>query len=121
MTTLHDICPDFERWPDSWKGIEEDVPYGNSLIKIFRSFIESLIASGLSDRKIKRHIDNLWLLGGEIIRNVSMGEEYEIEPVQKLREAIGPDGGPYCRHLDTETECKAFDSTCRKLSKYLVA
>jgi hypothetical protein len=34
-------------------------------------------------------------------------------------ENIGLDGGPYCRHLETEAELDSFDATCRKLFKFL--
>ena len=37
----------------------------------------------------------------------------------KLKEAIGPDGGPYCRHIDSEAALSSFDSTCRKLHRFL--
>ena len=66
-------------------------------------------------------MDNLWLLGGEIIRNVNTFDEYDISPDQKLRDSVGPDGGPYCRHLDSEPEVESFHATCRKLHKFLEA
>ena len=53
------------------------------------------------------------------MRNVSFYREYSIPAPKKLRQAVGLDGGPYCRYLDTEAEVKSFDSTCRKLHKYL--
>jgi hypothetical protein len=37
----------------------------------FRPFIEHLAASSLSPKTIRRHMDNLWLLGGDIIRDLS--------------------------------------------------
>ncbi len=48
-----------------------------------------------------------------------MDNEYSIPASIKLRSAIGTDGGPYCRHLDTEAEFKSFNGTCRKLHNYL--
>jgi hypothetical protein len=32
---------------------------------------------------------------------------------------VGPDGGPHCRDLDSDAEIESFDSTCRKLHRYL--
>ncbi|MFH1008875.1 MAG: hypothetical protein V1800_15475, partial [Candidatus Latescibacterota bacterium] len=45
--------------------------------------------------------------------------EYHIPPIEKLKEAIGSDGGPYCRHIDSEAALTSFDSTCRKLHRFL--
>jgi len=101
-------------------GMDEDVPYGNGIIDAMRPFIEALMAEGLSDRTIQKHAGNLWLLGGEIIREVNLYEEYEkITPADKLWESIGPDEGPYCRHLNSENDQRSFDSTCGKLYRFL--
>jgi hypothetical protein len=119
--SIEKICPDFREWPGSWKGEDEDVPYGEGLIELLRPFIQSLIDHGWSKATIRNHIDNLWLLGGEIIREVNDDNEYRrFTPRQKLLDSIGPEGGPYCRHLDSEEECRSFDATCRKLYKYLI-
>jgi hypothetical protein len=64
-------------------------------------------------------LTNLWLLGGEIIRNVDLYGEYAIPALEKLRDSVGSDGGPYCRHLNSEYELESFDTTCRKLNKFL--
>jgi hypothetical protein len=101
-------------------GMDEDVPYGQGIVDAMKPFIEALIAEGLSDRTLRKHMDNLWLLGGEIIRDVSMSEEYEgITPADKLWESLGPDEGPYCRHLHSEVEQRSFDTTCGKLHRFL--
>jgi hypothetical protein len=101
-------------------GMDEDVPYGKGIVEAMRPFIEALLDEGLSDRIIQKHTGNLWLLGGEIIREVSVGEEYdEIAPADKLRESIGPDDGPLCRHITSEGEQRSFDATCGKLRRFL--
>ena len=102
-------------------GIEPDLEYGNQLLDEIRPFAESLADSGISKRTIKRHLDNLWLLGGEIIRDVSTGQKYSVPASEKLRKSVWPDGGPSCRHLHSEEEIKSFDSTCRKLYKFLAS
>ena len=119
MNKLNEICPDFLEWPETWMGIEPDLEYGKKLLKEMRPFAEFLVDSGLSEKTIKRHLSNLWLLGGEIIRVVNIDQEYSFATSAKLRSSIGTDGGPYCRHLDGEAEINSFDSTCRKLHKYL--
>ena len=119
MSKLTDICPDFPEWPERWMGTEQDFDYGKQLLESMRPFAEFLAEAGLAKKTIKRHLTNLWLLGGEIIRDVSLYSEYSTSAPEKLRQSIGPDGGPYCRHLDSEAEIKSFDGTCRKLHNYL--
>lgn len=100
-------------------GTEQDLKYGEQLLEEMHPFAESLADSGLTKKTIKRHLDNLWLLGAEIIRKVALYEKYSVPASKIIRHEVGPDGGPHCRHLDTETEMISFDSTCKKLHKYL--
>ena len=119
MKTPEDIYPDFTEWPMRWMGVKKDVKYGQGILQVMRPFIESLIASGLSVKTIKRHMDNLWVLGGEIIRDVNTYDEYdEISPLEKIQASVGPSGGPYCRHWVWESEKKSYDSTCRKFHTF---
>ena len=119
MRTLFEICPDFPEWPKRWMGIEQDLEYGKNLLEIIRPFAEHIAESNLSNKTVNKHLTNLWLLGGEIIRNVSLHEEYSIPASKKLKKSVGSDGGPYCRHIESEYQMKSFDSTCRKLHNYL--
>ena len=121
MKTPEDICPDFSEWPDRWMGVQRDKAYGQGILDAMRPFVEHLISRGLKINTIRSHMDNLWVLGGEIIRDVSTFDQYDVPPDQNLRDSIGPDGGPYCRHLHSESEVKSFDATCRKLHKFLEA
>ena len=97
----------------------KDLTYGEGLLESMHPFIEHLIVTGLKEKTIRNHVDNLWLLGGEIIRHVSAHHQYSILPLEKLKESVGPEGGPYCRHLETESQVRSFDSTCRKLHRFL--
>ena len=119
MNKLIEICPDFSEWPERWMGIEPDLEYGKRLLEDIRPFAEDIAVSGLSKKTVKRHLSNLFLLGGEIIRGVSMDEEYSVPASEKLRGSVWLDGGPSCRHLHSEAEIKSFDSTCNKLYKFL--
>jgi hypothetical protein len=115
-----EVCPDFDEWPRRWMGSFEDIPFGKKLIEIFRPFVEDLVKSKYAEKTIRRHIDNLWLLGGEIVRKVNFDPSLRSsDTLALLRESIGFDGGPYCRHLDTEAEMVSFDATCRKLFRFL--
>jgi hypothetical protein len=52
-------------------GEEEDLPPGRKLVERFTPFLTHLAISELSKRTIQRHVDNLWILGGEIIRDLN--------------------------------------------------
>jgi len=52
-------------------GWEKDLPPGEELVARFRPFLEHLVVSGLSSKTVQRHVDNLWALGGEIIRDLN--------------------------------------------------
>jgi len=101
-------------------GIELDLNYGRQLLEVFKPFAVFLAESGLSDKTVKRHLTNLWFLGGEIIRDVNLNNEYSIPAIERIRQSVDADGGPYCRHLDNESEMKSFDNTCKKLYRYLI-
>lgn len=116
---LSEVVPDFEDWPERWMGMPEDLEYGRDLLEGIRPFAESLVASGMSKRTLKEHLDYLWLFCGEIIREVSVFEEYEIPPIEKVRQSVDSQGGPSCRHLHTRREAAMYHRTCAKLARYL--
>lgn len=52
-------------------GLEKDLPPGEQLLlTLFRPFLEHLAASNLSPKTIQKHVDNMWALGGEFIRDL---------------------------------------------------
>ncbi len=100
-------------------GLDKDLPPGEQLLACFRPFIEHLASSSLSRKTIRKHVDNLWMLGGEIIRDLH--EDPALRKVatdRVLRNAIHEDGGPLL-HNGSEEEQRSFDSTCRKLHRFL--
>lgn len=112
-------CCDLDSWPRSWMGLEKDLPAGEALVVCFRPFIEHLAASSLSPKTIRRHVDNLWLLGGEIIRDLNYTPALRKVPAEKLlRDVVGADGGPLI-YNGSEEEQRSLDSTCRKLYRFL--
>ena len=44
-------------------GLDKDLPPGEQLLACMRLFLEHLASSALSPKTIRRHVDNLWLLG----------------------------------------------------------
>ena len=113
------VCPDFYDWPDRWKGVEADREYGKEILQYFEPYVANLCNSTLTARTKKKHLDNLWLAGGELVRTVSVEEDYGIDPLQLILKNFGADGGPYCRHLETEEELRSYDSSCRKFYKFI--
>ena len=112
-------CRDLDRWPRSWMGLEKDLPPGEQLLTCFRPFIEHLASSSLSPKTIRKHVDNLWILGGEIIRDLHYIPSLRKTPVNGLlRKAVHEYGGPAV-HNGSEEEQRSFDSTCRKLHRFL--
>ena len=100
-------------------GDEKDLPPGTRLVEYFIPFLVHLTESGLSKKTIQNHVDNVWLLGGEIIRDVN--EEPRLRKIsaeQLVRNVIHEDGGPLI-HNGSEDEQHAFDSTCRKFHRFL--
>jgi hypothetical protein len=100
-------------------GLEQDLPPGEQLLALLRPFMEHLASSSLSKRTIQRHVDNLWLLGGEIIRDLHYDPSLrKLTAEQLLRNVIHEDGGPLI-HNGSEEDQRSFDSTCRKLHRFL--
>jgi hypothetical protein len=73
---------------------------GEKLVARFRPFLEDLVASDLSPKTIQRHIDNLWALGGEIIRDLNENPSLRRKRIEQiLDDRIDDEGGRAClRH-----------------------
>lgn len=110
---------DLEGWPRSWMGLETELPPGEALVACFRPFIQHLANSGLSAKTVRQHVDNLWSLGGEIIRDLHYDPSLRRRAAERLlRDAVHQDGGPLV-HNGSEQGQRSFDATCRKLHRFL--
>ena len=119
---LATYCPDLATWAASWCGEERDVIPGERIVAVFTPFLQDLLAQGLSRKTRNLHRDNLWLLGGEIIRDINEAPKLRKRPAAALiREAIENDEGPLIHGGFSEQEQRSFDSTCRKLKRFLAA
>src|ERR1700736_4277379 len=88
-------CRDLDNWPRSGMGLEKDLPPGEELVACLRPFIEHLASSSLSPKTIRQHVDNLWMLGGEIIRDLNYDPSLRKMAADRLlRNVIHPYGGP---------------------------
>jgi len=99
-------------------GLEKDLPPGERLIAQFRPFLEYLATSDLSSKTIQKHVDNLWALGGEFIRDLHDDPSLRKKPVGLVLRRMIEHGGPLLHH-GGENEQKSFDSTCRKFHRFL--
>jgi hypothetical protein len=119
---LATYCPDLATWAASWCGEERDVIPGQQIVAVFTPFLLDLLAQGLSRKTRNLHRDNLWLLGGEIIRDINETPKLRKRPAQELiRQAIANDEGPLIHGGFSEQEQRSFDSTCKKLNRFLAA
>jgi hypothetical protein len=101
-------------------GRERDVPPGEKLAACFRPFLEDLVASDLSPKTIQKHVDNLWALGGEIIRDLSENPSLRRKSIEQiLEDRIDDEGGPLVYALESEELLqRSLDSTCRRLYNF---
>ena len=102
-------------------GVEKDLPPGESLVACFRPFLDGLVASDLSPKTIQKHVDNLWALGGEIIRDLHENPSLRRKTLEQiLRDRIDDEGGPLLYGMESEeAQQRSFDSTCKKLYRFL--
>ena len=114
--------PDLDEWPDSWMIDQPDRSMGKAIVTVLTPFIEHLIKQGFTKRTIKRHVDNLWALGGEIITGINWDESLrKVSAKDLMIDAIDEEGGPLLRNPLNPEDQKPFDSTCKKLYKFLMS
>ena len=118
---LERYCRGLDGWPRAWMGMEKDLPPGEKLVARFRPFLEELVASDLSPKTIQKHVDNLWALGGEIIRDLHEDPSLRRKHIEQiLAGRIDDEGGPLVYAMESEEDQqRSFDSTCKKLHRYL--
>ena len=91
-------------------GLEKDLPPGEQLLALFRPFLEHLAASDLSPKTIQKHVDNMWALGGEFIRDLHSDSSLRKKPVELVLRQMIEYGGPLLYH-GGEDQQRSFDST----------
>jgi len=117
---LAHYCPDLSNWPESWRFDDPDIVVGERIVQYFVPFLLHLLEQKLATKTLHKHRDNIWLLGGEVIR-----ERYEDDKLMKLPveqlilKMIHEDGGPLIYPRISETEQESFDATCRKFYRFL--
>jgi hypothetical protein len=113
-------CPDLEQWPASWRYEARDLLPGRQMVECFKPFLRYLLSSPLSPKTLRKHRDNLWLLGGEIISDLHESPRLRKRPMaQVVFAALSDEGGPLISNCASEEQQRSFDSTCRKLHRFL--
>jgi hypothetical protein len=108
-------------WPKSWAGTRADEPVGRRLVATLHPFMTHLQHQGLSARTLRGHLDHLWLIGGEIIRQLHDEPARRDKPTHALLlEAIQDGAAPLVGDLTQEQQA-ALDATARKLLKLAAA
>jgi len=93
---------------------------GQQIVALFTPFLLHLLDQGLAKATVRRHRDNLWELGGELIRrrydDKNLARHDVAEAIEQLIEG---DGGPLIWPRITEAEQDSLDTTCRKLDRFM--
>ena len=119
---MQSYCPDLDQWPGSWAYEARDIPPSLRMVECFKPFLRAMLALSLSRKTLRRHRDNIWVLGGEVISRLQMDSSMRRRPIEQVvRDLIGDDGGPLLSHGQSEGEQRSFDATCRKLFRFLTA
>jgi hypothetical protein len=117
---LRQACPDLDDWPRSWHVEPADIAIGQQIVKVLTPFLLHLLDQGLAKTTVRRHRDNLWSLGGELIRCRYDDDDLAKQDVKDaLLQLIDGDDGPLIWPRITESEQNSLDATCRKLNRFL--
>lgn len=113
-------CPDLHEWPQSWHIEPADIAVGQKIVQALTPFLLHLLNQGLAKTTVRRHRDNLWLLGGEIIRHRHNDDALARQDVtEALCQLIDADGGPLMLPRISESDQDSLDATCRKLYRFM--
>ena len=100
-------------------GDDRDLVPGQKIVQYITPFLLHLAGSGLTKKTVQKHVDNLWVLGGEIIRDLQGTPRLRKKPVSEIIDTLLENDGPLLYHCDSEEQQRSFESTCRKLRRYL--
>jgi hypothetical protein len=118
----HPLLVDLVDWPERWMRDDPDLATGREILRALEPFLAALAASSLSRRTLRRHIDNTFLLGGQIIDEVNWGEDLRaLDGVQLVLQFVDEEGGPFCKYISGKDDQRSYDATCRQLYRFLKA
>ena len=97
-----------------------DLLPGRPTVECFKSFLRHLLSLKPSRKTLHKHRDNLWLLGGQLIRDLHEAPRLRKRPIEEVvLTALDDEGGPLISHGACEDQQRSFDATCRKLYHFL--
>lgn len=112
---------DIDHWPHGWRVEQRDLLAGERMVDIFKGFLLHLLSQGLARKTLRLHRDHLCALGAQIIRQVNLKPQLRRRAmVPVLFVFLDEEGGPLLYPRVSETEQRSFDSTCRKLRRFLL-
>ena len=116
---LRQAVPDLDDWPRSWHVEPADIFVGQQIVQALIPFLLHLLDQRLAKATLRRHRDNLWTLGGELIRCRYDDDDLAKTHVKDaLRQLTRDDGGPLMWPRISESEQDSLDATCRKLNRF---
>jgi len=117
---LRQAVPDLNDWPRSWHVESADIFVGQQIALALMPFLFHLLDQRLAKATLSQHRDNLWTLGGELIRCRYDDDDLAKTHVKDaLRRLTRGDAGPLMWPRITESEQDSLDTICRKLSRFL--
>ena len=120
MQRLRQACPDLDEWARSWHVEPADIAIGQQIVAVLTPFLLHLLDQSLAKTTVRRHRDNLWALGGELIRCRYEDDELaRLDVTEAIRQLIERDAGPLMWPRISESEQDSLDATCRKLNRFM--
>jgi hypothetical protein len=99
---------------------ERDLSPGQQMVECFKPFLRHLLSLDLSRKTLRKHRDNLWLLGGELISDLHEAPRLRNQPMdQVVRAALDDQDGPLISSGESEDQQRSFDLTCQKFYRFL--
>jgi hypothetical protein len=110
-----------DTWPESWAIEPEDVPVGRALVAELRPYAVHLEQRGLTPKTVRRHLNDLWVIGGEIIRRINYDESKRKLAARKiLLDAIEGGEAPLASGV-TEAQQAELDAAAKRLLRFMTA
>jgi len=117
---LKEYVKNIDEWPGAWEIDQADLIIGAAILVSFKLFLLDRIEKGRAKKTIKMYASYLWVLGGELIRQVNDNpRERKLTTQELILKYVDDSGGPYWRHASDELEHQQYDSVCKQLFKFL--
>lgn len=102
--------PGLDDWPRSWHVEPAAIVVGQQIVQVLTPFLLHLLDQSLAKTTIRHHRDDLWLLGGEVIRRRCDDDELaRQDAADAIRQLIERDGAPLMWPRITEAEQDSLD------------